>query len=135
MVGVVAMAKDFGSGDEPRGSGDDDSERKPESGVRFGHEVRRRREAQDMTLEELSERCGLTPNYIGTVENGKRDPSLSTILALAQGIGMPAGEFFRGVPDLSAMACEAARLFDRSRPDLQEAIFKFLRAIARLRRT
>jgi transcriptional regulator with XRE-family HTH domain len=55
----------------------------------FGKEVRRRREALGLTLEELAERAGLTPNYVGTVETGKRDPSLSTVLALAKGLRVP----------------------------------------------
>ena len=52
--------------------------------VQFGKEVRRRRKADGMTIEELAERAGLSTNYVGAVERGDRDPSLSTVVALAK---------------------------------------------------
>ena len=133
IVGVAAVGKDSGSDDEPPSS-KNDSEPHPDSSVRFGHELRRRRESQDMTLEEFSERCGRTTNYIGTVENGKRDPSLSTILAFAEGLGVPAGELLGAIPDLSAAAFEMAQLFDRTSPGVQGAILMILRITQKRRR-
>ena len=100
----------------------------------FGREVRRRREALGITLEQLAESAKLTPNYIGTIENGKRDPSLSTVLALARGLKVNAAEFFGGVDDLSPAAAEAGRLFDASPPDVQEAVLKILHAVTKKRR-
>lgn len=93
----------------------------------FGREVRRRREALDMTLEGLSEVCGLTPNYIGTIETGKRDPSLTTVMSLAKGLKVRAGELLGSIPDLSPQAEEMARLFDDTLPEVQRAILKILR--------
>ena len=93
----------------------------------FGREVRRRRVALGLTLEELAERSGLTPNYIGTVENGRRDPSLSTVMSLANGLGVPAGE-------LGPIAMETARLVESAPPELQDAILELARAIAKRRR-
>ncbi len=55
-------------------------------------EVRRRRHAQGLTLEALGAGSGLTPNYIGGIETGQRDPSLSTMRKLAAGLGAPLGE-------------------------------------------
>src|SRR3954467_3123625 len=94
----------------------------------FGREVRRRRVALGLTLEQLAERSGLTPNYIGTVENGRRDPSLSTGVALAQGLGVPAGELVGGVAELGPIAMETARLVEGAPPDLQSAILELARA-------
>jgi transcriptional regulator with XRE-family HTH domain len=102
--------------------------------LRFGREVRRRRRALGLTLEQLAERSGLTPNYIGTVENGRRDPSLSTISALARGLGVPTGELVGGVGDMSPEAIEAARLFDSAAPEMQGALLQLLRSVARRRR-
>ena len=100
----------------------------------FGREVRRRRVALGLTLEELAERSGLTPNYIGTVENGRRDPSLSTVLSLANGLGVPAGELVGGVAELGPVAVETARLVESAPPELQDAILELARAIAKRRR-
>src|SRR3954468_12797369 len=88
----------------------------------FGREVRRRRVALGLTLEQLAERSGLTPNYIGTIENGKRDPSLSTVMAIAAGLSVQAGELFGGVPGLTPSGLEAAQLFEKVTPDLQGAV-------------
>jgi transcriptional regulator with XRE-family HTH domain len=107
---------------------------KDDPGLEFGREVRRRREARSMTLEDLAERSGLTPNYIGTIENGKRDPSLSTIAALAKGLGVKPGELFGSVPDISPAGEEAGRLFDDAPPEVQAAILKILRAVSKKRR-
>ena len=96
--------------------------------LEFGREVRRRRESLKMTLEELAERAGLTPNYIGTIENGKRDPSLSTIASLSKGLGIAAGELFGSLPELSVQAEEAGGLFDKTPAEVQSAILQILRA-------
>jgi transcriptional regulator with XRE-family HTH domain len=93
---------------------------------KFGLEVRRRREALGLTLEQLSIRCGMTPNYIGTIENGHRDPSLSSIEALARGLGITTGELLGPVPKLSGAALEMAKLFEQSIPDVQAAVLLLL---------
>jgi transcriptional regulator with XRE-family HTH domain len=100
----------------------------------FGREVRRRRAALGLTLEQLAERSGLTPNYIGTVENGRRDPSLSTVLALARGLGAAPGELLGGVGELSPTSTEAATLLETLLPDVQVAILELLRMLSRKRR-
>lgn len=97
----------------------------------FGREIRRRRDALGMTLEELAERSKLTPNYIGTIENGKRDPSLSTVLALARGLGVPAPELFGGIEGMSPSATEAGHLFDSAPADVQEAVLQLLRVMGK----
>jgi transcriptional regulator with XRE-family HTH domain len=84
-----------------------------------------------MTLEQLAEASSLTPNYIGTIENGKRDPSLSTVMALAKGLRTQPAELFGGVEDLSAPATEAGLLFDGAPNDVQDAVLQLLRSVAR----
>lgn len=84
-----------------------------------------------MTLEELAERARLTPNYIGTIENGKRDPSLSTVLSLARGLGVPAPELFGGIDGMSPSATEAGHLFDSAPADVQEAVLQLLRIVGK----
>jgi transcriptional regulator with XRE-family HTH domain len=100
----------------------------------FGREVRRRRLALGLTLEQLAERSSLTPNYIGTVEHGQRDPSLSTILALARGLGVAPGELLGGIGETGPLALEAARLIEAQPPEVQEAMLELLRSMSRRRR-
>jgi transcriptional regulator with XRE-family HTH domain len=99
----------------------------------FGREVRRRREALGLTLEELGERSGLTPNYIGGVELGKRDVSLSTALKLAEGLGASLPELI-GTTALGPAALECGLLLDSSPPELREIIMIFLRYVYGLRK-
>jgi transcriptional regulator with XRE-family HTH domain len=99
--------------------------------MEFGNEIRRRRLALGMTLEQLAEASKLTPNYIGTIENGKRDPSLSTVMALAKGLRINPGELFGGLQDLSAAATEAGLLFEGATSDVQEAVLQLLRSVSR----
>lgn len=89
-----------------------------------------------MTIEELAEKSGLTPNYLGTVEIGHRAPSLSTVLALAKGLSIAPAELFGGTAHgkLSPEAVEAARLFDGAAADVQDAVLRLLRALQRRRR-
>jgi transcriptional regulator with XRE-family HTH domain len=49
----------------------------------LGSEIRRRREERGMALEDLSDRCGLTPVFVQQIEDGQCDLSLSDVTALA----------------------------------------------------
>ncbi len=99
----------------------------------FGREIKRRREALGWTLEELAERAKLSPNYIGTIENGRRDPSLSTVLALAKGLKVAPGELLAPVKDLSAEAYEIGKMFDAATPDGQRLARDLLLALRKRR--
>ena len=95
----------------------------------FGLEVRRRREMAGMTLEQLAQRSGLTPNYIGSVELGKRDVSLTTIDALAEALGVAPGELLGTSRHMSPAAEEGGRLLERLALDLQVSSIMVLRAL------
>ena len=100
----------------------------------FGREIRRRRGVSWPHARATRERSGLTPNYIGTVENGQRDPSLSTVFALAKGLGISPGELFGATGELSPASTEAATLIATLNPELQNAVLELLRAVSRRRR-
>ena len=104
------------------------------AGVSSGRTVRRNRKALGLTLEQLAERATLTPNFIGTVENEQRDPSLSTVLAPAKGLRTPLSELLGPVKEISAEAVELGRLFDTQPADVRDAFLRVLRALARRRR-
>ena len=100
----------------------------------LGREVRRRRKALGLTLEQLAERSRLTPHFLSTVENDQRDPSVSTVLALAKGLACAPGELLGGVKELSPAGYEAGKLFDGAPEDVQDGVLRILRAVARRRR-
>ncbi len=102
--------------------------------VSLGKEIRRRRQALGLTLEQLAERSGLSPHYLSTVETDRRDPSVSSVTNIAKGLGCPPGELLGGVRDLSAAGYEAGRLFEGAPEDVREGVLRILRATSRRRR-
>lgn len=50
--------------------------------------IARLRYEQNMTQEELSERCGIKQGELSKIENGKANPTLETLQKLAKGMGM-----------------------------------------------
>lgn len=89
----------------------------------FGTEVRRIRKLRGLSIEDLAERAQLSANYIGGIEMNRRDPSISTVHAIAKGLGVSIAELFQETPEsLSPTALQMGRAFERIRPNLQEAI-------------
>lgn len=60
----------------------------PMTGQEFGALVRRLRMERNLTIEGLARLSGLTLGYVATIEKGDRQPCLSTLSALARGMGM-----------------------------------------------
>jgi len=101
---------------------------------KFGKAVRRRRRALALTLEGFAERADLSPNYIGTIENGQRDPSLSTVLKIASALGAKPAELLGSVNELGPVGAEAGRIIEALPDEVQESLLPFLRSLARRRR-
>ena len=73
------------------------------SSVAFGRVVRDARRKLGISQEELAARCDLHRNAIGLIERGERSPSLDTILAIADGLGIGASRLVSSVErDLGA---------------------------------
>lgn len=96
----------------------------------FGREVRRRRKEMGLTLEKLAEQAELTVNYLGTIERGRRDPSLSTVASIAHGLGIPAGALIGKTPVMGPKAHEMAALFDQAPLEIQAGLLMLLRVAA-----
>ncbi len=70
--------------------------RKRETTLRkFGRSLAELRLEADLTQEQLAERSGLHPNYIGDLERGERNPTLMTLLALSDGFRCPLSELIK----------------------------------------
>jgi transcriptional regulator with XRE-family HTH domain len=65
--------------------------------ILFGTRVRKLREARDWSQERLAEESGLNTVQISHIENGRNEPKLRTILALAKAFGIRAGELIEHI--------------------------------------
>ena len=54
--------------------------------VDFAAKVRNRRHVLSLTQEQLAERANFHVNYIGGIERAERNPSLTSLIALANGL-------------------------------------------------
>jgi predicted transcriptional regulator/DNA-binding XRE family transcriptional regulator len=61
----------------------------------FGQRLRHARKARGLTLAELGARVGRAPSVLSLLENGRREPKLSLIEALAQALSVPTAELLR----------------------------------------
>lgn len=67
--------------------------------VRFGAILRRLRIARGWTIVVAAQRCGMNPNYLGSLEKGGNMPSVDTLLEVADVYGMNASDIVREVEE------------------------------------
>ena len=70
----------------------------PVDALVFGQRLRHLRQQRDLTLSELGDRVGRQPPYLSRLENGKREPTLSLIGALATALDVTPGELLDPTP-------------------------------------
>jgi transcriptional regulator with XRE-family HTH domain len=66
--------------------------------MHFGERVRELREEQNLTIQQLADRAGLTRNGVSLIELGKRKPGIDTAEALARALNREVGDLFPKVP-------------------------------------
>src|ERR1700728_1821960 len=74
----------------------------------FGQRLRHLRRARGYTLAELGERVGRAPSALSLLENGRREPKLSLIEALAAALSVSADELMRRQPPSRRAQLEVA---------------------------
>ena len=60
----------------------------------IGSRIREIRNKKGITQDQLAERVGISSKYLSSIERGKENPTLSTILKLAQSLDVMPAEFF-----------------------------------------
>ena len=61
----------------------------------FGLTIRRHRIAMNMSQETLAAAASCHPTYVSLLERGKRNPSLDTMLRIAEALDVKAWELVR----------------------------------------
>ncbi len=62
--------------------------------LRLGNRVRELRQRKDWTQERLAAEAGLHRNYLGGIERGERNPTVTNVAKIAQALGMPIAALF-----------------------------------------
>jgi transcriptional regulator with XRE-family HTH domain len=65
----------------------------------IGANVRRIRQAAELTLTALAERAGLTKSTLSKVETGQISSPISTFMRIAEALDVPVAEFFEETPE------------------------------------
>jgi transcriptional regulator with XRE-family HTH domain len=66
----------------------------------IGRRIRELRHARGMTLNDLSDRVGLTKGQVSRIENGKVSSPVGTLVQIAKGLGVTLGDLFAPDPAL-----------------------------------
>ena len=93
----------------------------------FGQRLREQRLKQNLTLEQLAEKANLSPNYVGMVERGLKEPGLATIVKLLNGLNVSADTLLCDlVPSASHVTDdEISKRFRRSEAHAEKSSTRF----------
>jgi len=72
----------------------------------LGHRIRHQRLSHGLTLDELGEKVGVAGSQLSLIENGKREPKLSLLQAIAQVTGVDVAELLSNEPPNRRAALE-----------------------------
>ena len=105
-----------------------------ELAITVGKRIRNFRLQQRISQEELAERCGLHPTYIGQIERGEKNATIESIGRVSVGLGISLCELFENV-DVNAarsLSSEAYEIVQSVSDDNKEKLLLILRTIVGL---
>jgi predicted transcriptional regulator/transcriptional regulator with XRE-family HTH domain len=97
----------------------------------FGHRLRHVRRQAGLTLEALGQTVGKPASYLSQLENGHREPRLSTVQDLATALGCSASDLLDPAPPNRRAALEVAVTAMQDDPRYQALHLPYLRPSAR----
>lgn len=65
--------------------------------IEIGQRIRSYRLQNGLNQEELAEKCGLHPTYIGQVERGEKNATLESVSKIANGLSLPLSKLFENM--------------------------------------
>ena len=71
--------------------------------IKIGNYITKKRKEKNLTQEKLADEVGITPQYLSRIENGgyTKCVSLSTLMKIAEKLGITMSELMEGVEDTS----------------------------------
>lgn len=106
--------------------------------VTVGKRIRKARKAKHLTMEQLAEQCGLHPAYIGQLERGEKNASLSTIEKVACALELSLAELLSNSDTVTGSAknipADCRNIICTLPPQSHETIYTLLKQIINLDR-
>ena len=86
--------------------------------MEIGHIIRDIRKKKNLTIKEISASSGVAQSLISQIENDKANPSLSTLIAIAEALDVPIMTFFGGESKVNSPVVRAdERTLIREQPN------------------
>lgn len=63
----------------------------------LGMRIRYLRKMKKLSIEDLALECGINKNYLGDLENGRRNPTLQMLEKIANGFNISISELTKGL--------------------------------------
>jgi len=76
-----------------------------ESNINVGSRIKSIRESKNITVEQVSERSGLSVEQIARIEENKNQPSLAPLIKIARVLGVRLGTFLDDNDNLGPVVC------------------------------
>jgi len=97
----------------------------------IGARIKEIRNKKGITQEQLSERMEINPKYLSSIERGKENPTLNTLIKLSESLGVDLSEIFRfiQIEDPAERKSLIISILDESDNEQLKLIFKILSAI------
>lgn len=101
-----------------------------------GQRIRYYRKKNGLSQEDLAERCGFHPTYIGQLERGEKNPSIESVHRITKGLQISMSAFLENIDGTSAteenIPLELYRRCLQLTPEKQQALWEALCCLFRV---
>ncbi len=100
--------------------------------IEIGQRIRTYRIRLKLSQEELAEKCGLHPTYIGQVERGEKNATIESINKIATGLSISLETLFENITsfdDGNSYPAQAYDLILSATPENQKRLVEILHSI------
>lgn len=103
----------------------------------IGKRVKEIREQKFMTQVELAEHCRTTAQYLSQIEHGKKQPSLQTLVGIAEALEISMDELLGGnqVRNQKLYQNELGQLLEDCSPYEKRVLYELIRETKKILRT
>ncbi|MBE5845014.1 MAG: helix-turn-helix transcriptional regulator [Butyrivibrio sp.] len=102
-----------------------------------GSRIRYHRKERKLSQEELAERSGLHPSYIGQLERGIKKPTIDSLYKITKGMDMSISDFLKDLEivdkDSENFAVKSYLLIEQEQASDQRHLFDIIKQIIALK--